>query len=227
MNVPKTVFVLAIGIVAAILIIRLARHVKMARYAVHGIDVSHYQQEVDWPLVQTECDFVFLKATEGTGLADKYFRKHWQTLGRLKLKRGAYHFFLPAADARLQADHFIRHVPLKPGDLPPVLDVELAGDVSSREITKGVGLWLKRVEAHYRVRPILYTNASFYRQHLQGKVAGYPIWIAQYGWRTPETEPAWHFWQYSDAGRMKGVGGKVDMNVFSGSPDELNRLCMP
>ncbi len=227
MNVPKVVFSVAVGMVAAILIARLSRHVKMASYAVHGIDVSHYQQEVDWSLVQAKCDFVFLKATEGTGLQDQYFRRHWQTLGRLKLKRGAYHFFLPNANARLQADHFIRHVRLKPGDLPPVLDVESAGGVSSREIAKGVRLWLQRVEAHYRVRPIVYTNAAFYHQHLQNQVAGYPIWIAQYSWRTPEIQPARHFWQYSDAGRVEGIGGKVDLNVFSGSLDELNRLCMP
>lgn len=227
MNIPKTVLAVALGIIAAILLYRLARHLRMARYAVHGIDVSHYQQEVDWPLVQAECQFVFLKATEGADLEDQYFRKHWQTLERLKIKRGAYHFFRPSVDAGQQAKHFIRQVTLRTGDLPPVLDVEVTGNISSRKIAEGVCLWLRRVEAHYKVRPILYTNAAFYRQHLQRGVKGYPLWIARYGWRTPETQPPWHFWQYSDEGRLEGIGGKVDLNVFSGSLDELDRLCVP
>lgn len=227
MNIPKIALLVALSVVGAVLLFRLARHVKMARYAVHGIDVSHYQREVDWDRVETDYAFVFLKATEGVALEDGYFRRHWQRLGRTRTKRGAYHFFLPGADATRQADHFIRHVRLRSGDLPPVLDVEVAGSASSREVARGVRQWLQRVERHYKVRPIVYTNAAFYRQHLQGELAGYPLWIAQYGWRTPHTQPAWHFWQYSDAGRVDGIAGAVDLNVFAGSLADLNRLCVP
>ncbi len=227
MNLPKTLLIVALGAVGAVLLYRLARHVKMARYDVHGIDVSHYQREVDWHRVETRYAFVFLKATEGVALEDRYFRRHWQKLERMRVKRGAYHFFLPTADAGRQADHFIRNVRLRSGDLPPVLDVEVTGNASSQEIARGVKRWLQRVERHYKVRPIVYTNASFYRQHLQGAVTGYPVWIAQYGWQTPQTEPAWHFWQYADDGRVDGIAGAVDLNVFSGSLADLDHLCLP
>jgi lysozyme len=226
-NIPKTLLIVALGVVGAVLGYRLARYVKMARYAVHGIDVSHYQRKVDWNRVEGRYAFVFLKATEGVSLEDRTFRRHWQRLGKLRIKRGAYHFFLPTADAVRQADHFIRHVRLRSGDLPPVLDVEVTGNVSSRAIAGGVRRWLERVERHYGVRPIVYTNASFYRQHLQRELAGYPVWIAQYGWRTPRTQPAWHFWQYADDGRVDGIAGAVDLNVFAGSLADLNRLCVP
>jgi len=227
MHIRKTFGWLALAAVLGLLLFRLGWYVRMARYTVKGIDVSHYQQAVDWRRVEREYAFVFIKATEGNHLKDQSFRQHWQTLGKLKMKRGAYHFFRPGADAVRQAEHFIRHVKLKPGDLPPVLDVEVTGNVPARQLVKGVRQWLRRVEGHYKIRPIVYTNHAFYRQYLQGEVEGYPIWIARYGWRTPQTRPAWHFWQYSDAGRVGGIAGKVDLNVFSGSLADLNRLCLP
>ncbi len=226
-NIPKILLIVALGVVGSILLYRLARYLKMAQYDVHGIDVSHYQREVDWDQIETQYAFVFLKATEGVALEDRYFRRHWQKLGQLRVKRGAYHFFLPSADAVQQANHFIRHVRLRPGDLPPVVDVEVTGKVSSREIAQGVRRWLERVERHYGVRPIVYSNASFYRQYLQHEVAGYPVWIAQYSWQTPHTQPAWHFWQYADNGRVAGIAGAVDLNVFAGSLADLDRLCVP
>jgi lysozyme len=223
----KAVLTVLGSILLVVIILKLIRYQKISGYAVHGIDVSHYQEEVDWHTVKKEFSFVFIKATEGADLKDKYFRKNWQKLDALDMKRGAYHFFLPASDATKQARHFISQVELKSGDLPPVLDVEVIQDVSSQELVKGVKAWLKLVEKKYKVRPVIYTNYAFYKRYLQSHVDQYPIWIAYYGLKTPKTMPGWHFWQYSDEGKIEGVAGEVDLNVFYGSLDELERICLP
>ncbi|MGL5381302.1 LysM peptidoglycan-binding domain-containing protein, partial [Clostridium sp.] len=46
----------------------------------------------------------------------------------------------------------------------------------------------------------------------------YPLWIAEYGVTTPQSNPIWSSWigfQYSDAGSINGVGGNVDLDVFT------------
>ncbi len=222
----KTILLLAAAIVGIVYLYRFVRYVKMARYPVHGIDVSRYQGNVDWPVIARNYQFVFLKATEGTTLKDRYFKQHWQRLGTLSLKRGAYHFFLPAQDATLQAKYFIRQVSLKRGDLPPVLDVEITQHLPSATLVSRIKQWMEMIEGHYGVKPLIYTNQAFYRQHLQGKLTGYPIWIARYSFVTPKSTPNWHFWQYSDQGQVNGITGKVDLNVFYGSLSDLDRICL-
>src|ERR1051326_4397073 len=100
------------------------------QYSIHGIDVSKYQQIIAWDMVRAmqvkkvKLGFVFIKATEGIGNTDPQFRRNWKRSKDAGLIRGAYHFFLPTKDGRMQAENFIKAVDLKTGDLPPVLDIE-------------------------------------------------------------------------------------------------------
>ena len=100
------------------------------QYSIHGIDVSKYQQIIAWDLVSAmqikkiKLGFAFIKATEGIGNTDPQFRRNWKRSKDAGLIRGAYHFFLPTKDGRMQAETFIKQVELESGDLPPVLDVE-------------------------------------------------------------------------------------------------------
>ena len=84
--------------------------------------------------------------------------------------RGAYHYFLPKTDAHKQADFFINTVQLMKGDLPPVLDVETTGKKSPQELKAAVKTWLDRVEAHYGVKPILYTSYKFKKRYLNDSI---------------------------------------------------------
>src|SRR5215218_9032286 len=78
-----------------------------------GVDVSHYQGNVDWAEVEAAgVGFAFLKATEGTTFTDRTFRRHWAALGETRILRGAYHRFRPGRDAAAQAEHFLAVVSL-------------------------------------------------------------------------------------------------------------------
>lgn len=204
------------------------------RYAIHGIDVSHHQHYVDWNAVKEmnsggkKIGFVFVKATEGISRTDRLFRRNWTALGRVGLPRGAYHFFLANRDAGAQAKNFIDMVKLEAGDLPPVLDVEDAMGLRSDVIRDRVLLWLKIIESHYGVRPILYTNIDFYKKHLAGALDRYPLWIAHYLHPDkPRIRREWVFWQHSERGRVSGIRTRVDFNVFNGDSIEFSRLLIP
>jgi lysozyme len=201
-------------------------------HSVRGVDVSRYQTHVEWPAVRkNNIAFAFIKATEGFHRQDNLFAAHWEESGAAGVRRGAYHFYRPNQLPLLQALNFIRVVRLAPGDLPPVLDVEKLGDTRPEKLREGVQIWLDVVEKHFDAKPILYTNYDFYRKYLEGYFDEYPLWIAHYQVprlrMAPGPRQKLKFWQHTDRGAVEGIQGRVDCNVFYGSPAELQQLCIP
>ncbi|NJO03988.1 MAG: glycoside hydrolase family 25 protein [Bacteroidia bacterium] len=204
------------------------------QYLVHGIDISHYQDVIDWSAVADmnvqgiKIDFVFIKATEGRESQDPHFAYNWRESRRQSLLRGAYHFYRPNVNSNYQAENFIQTVSMESGDLPPILDIEITGKYSMDNTRAGLQNWLNIIEAHYGVRPIIYTNLHYYQDHLKGYFDDYPLWIAQYGRDDLNLDKkAWLFWQHSDRGLMNGVAGFVNFDVFNGSLQSLKALSKP
>ena len=192
-------------------------------YSIHGIDVSKYQESIAWEEVKSmqvadiKLGFAFIKATEGIGNIDKQFRRNWKKAKEAGIIRGAYHFFVPTKDGRMQAENFIRQVELDSGDLPPVLDIERTFGVSKKRLHAELLEWLSIVENHYGVKPIIYTNVDFYKTKLGEAFDSYPLWAAHYYHpRQPRIDRTWAFWQHSEEGRVNGIRAKVDFNVFNG-----------
>jgi len=204
-----------------------------SNYPIHGIDVSHHQDNINWDLVKNmqvkniRIGFAFIKATEGIGRVDSHFNQNWFRSKDAGMCRGAYHFFLATKSGKLQAQNFIDVVSLKRGDLPPVLDVEQTYGVSTERLRREVKAFLQTTEQFYGVKPIIYTNVDFYKQYLNGQFDDYPLWVAHYLRQdTPRIKRDWIFWQHSEAGRVNGVGYKVDFNVFNGDSTEFRNLLM-
>ncbi|MEQ8706578.1 MAG: GH25 family lysozyme [Phaeodactylibacter sp.] len=200
----------------------------MPGYEVHGIDVSHYQADIDWNVVAAQgVQFAFVKASEGMTLIDTLFCENWFELKEANIRRGAYHFFRPRTPVFEQAMNFQTTVKIESSDLPPVLDVEVLDGVSKVELVSSVLTWLYLTEIHYGVKPILYTNLKFYNKYLAGHFDEYPLWIARYSRREPTLACGreWQFWQYGNRGSLEGIEGPVDFNVFQGDLHKLDSLC--
>src|SRR5262249_12335135 len=94
----------------------------------NGIDVSSAQGAIDWARVRDAAiAFAYIKATEADTFNDSRFAANW-TAARGNVARGAYHFFHARANVdatRAQADHFIAAIASDPGELTPMVDVEL------------------------------------------------------------------------------------------------------
>lgn len=194
---------------------------------VRGIDVSHYQGIIDWSSVaKAGMAFAFIKATDGTSAhPDPQFQTNWSGSHAAGLLRGAYHFYRPGEDPRQQAMSFLKAVQPKPGDLPPVLDIETSGE--PREIIEGIQTWLTGVELGAGKRPILYTNPSFWAGLKTSGFGGYPLWIAHYGVAAPKIPEGWRtwtFWQFSESRSIQGIKGHVDFDVFQGTLPDLQRM---
>ncbi len=205
------------------------------RYDIHGIDVSHHNGRIDWPKLRQmrfenlRLQFVFIKATEGVSIADDDFGYNWQKADEMGLYRGAYHFYIAWKDPKAQAARFIQKVKLQKGDLPPVLDFEKGTSaLSQAQVIENLQTWLRLVEDHYGIKPIIYTNADFYRRYIKGNLDEYPLWIADYsGWELNRYEGAKVlFWQHSKAGAAEGIDSEIDYNVFLGDSDDLKEACL-
>jgi lysozyme len=200
-----------------------------------GLDVSHYQGTVDWNSVaQERYTFAFIKATEATSWTDPEFSANWTGAKAAGLIRGAYHFYDPGSDPEKQAEHFLGTVwpgggqpLLEPGDLPPVLDIETTGGQSAEAVVQGIQIWLSRVGEETLRTPILYTARGFWDGLGTTQFGGYPLWVAEYGVAAP-TLPAgwqsWCFWQYSQSGRVDGISGPVDLDIFQGTLQSLQQM---
>jgi lysozyme len=200
------------------------------KLAVHGVDVSRWQGEIDWPKLRSQgANFAYIKATDGGDHLDPMFKKNWRAAGEAGLRRGAYHFFYWCRTAGEQADWFIRNVPKAPGALPPVIDVEWNGDSkncrkrpSRAKVLEKMQVFMDKLEAHYGQRPIIYTAPDFYRDNLKGAFPNHPFWLRSVAAHPAKVYPGrkWVFWQYSGSGLSHGVEGRIDLNVFHGDESE-------
>ena len=202
-------------------------------YEIHGIDISHHQGKIDWQELKDKgvidkfpIRFVMIKATEGASQIDENFRENFYQAREHGFTRGAYHFYSVHSSAADQARFFISKVKLENGDLPPVLDVEHKPKKQSDEEFKASVLeWLQIVERHYGVKPIIYTYYKFKTRYLNDPIFDdYPYWIAHYYVDQVEYDGPWKFWQHTDVGRLPGIKGDVDFNIYNGSFYDLRKL---
>lgn len=202
-------------------------------YEIHGIDISHHQGKINWQQLKDEgvidkfpVRFIMIKATEGATRVDENFIDNFYQAREYGFTRGAYHFYSVHSPAKDQAEFFIRNVELENGDLPPVLDVEYKPEKQSDEdFKKSVLQWLQIVEQHYGVKPIIYTYYKFKMKYLDDAAFDpYPYWIAHYYVEEVEYKGPWKFWQHTDVGRLPGIKGYVDFNIYNGSYYDLRKM---
>ena len=201
-----------------------------------GIDLSAWNTVTDWVQVgKAGLSFAFIKATEGNGYEADY-KSHWEGAGSIGLLRSNYHFHRAAVSGTLQADYFLKRA--TKGELPPVVDFEDAEGLKLSNITGATMLdnlraCLERIESAWDCLPIVYSGLWFIQACLNESpnynprwLTKYPLWIAHYTHNpdVPPLKPAWwdwKFYQYTSSGQVPGISGRVDMNVFAGTVEEL------
>ncbi|PWA09963.1 glycoside hydrolase family 25 protein [Flavobacterium laiguense] len=192
-----------------------------------GIDVSEYQGKIRWSYVDTlekkyPLRYVLIRSTVGNDRVDHQFKRNWLGAKENKMIRGAYHYYRPNENSLEQAELFIKTVKLKKGDLPPVLDIEkLPKEQSIERLKIGLRRWLKTVELHYGVRPIIYTGEKYYDDFLKEEFSDYLFWIANYNFYREEIQDNWLFWQFTEKGTVPGIDYNVDVNIYNGDLQQL------
>lgn len=222
---------ISICFLCVILSSSLAISEEKTRSHLQGIDLSWHNGSVQWDKIeQKHFKFVILKATEGLDLKDKTFDDHWPKLKELGIIRGAYHFYVTEDDPAKQAKFFIESARLEPGDLIPIVDIEVVGHDTQGRLYPKLKQFLDALEKHYKVKPIIYTSPRFWDEHFHKNLSGYPLWIAEYGVdqpSLPEGWETWHIWQFTQKGEVAGVEKPVDLNKLNTIDLNLNLMTIP
>ena len=226
-------------LLAAVVLAVVLGPVVNASASVSGPDVSSYQHphgySINWTAAKVSggASFAFVKATEGGTYTNPYFARDFAALHASGLIRGAYHFANPTASttsAVTQAKHFVAVAGRmsKPGDLPPVLDLEVNNGLAAATLIAWTRSYLNEIKALTGRDAIIYSAPYFWRGSMANTTAfaSYPLWVASYsstvtlfgGWRF------FTFWQYTDHASLPGLPPTVDMSVFNGNLDRLNVL---
>jgi GH25 family lysozyme M1 (1,4-beta-N-acetylmuramidase) len=203
-----------------------------------GIDVSHWQGDIDWGLVgQAGYSFAFVKGTEGVGWTDVLFHYNMTHAPDSGIVRGVYHFARPDLDntGQEEAEYFLSVAGdyLESGYLRPVLDLEVRGSLDKTALSAWVLEWLQTVENQSGVAPLIYTNLYFINNYLTDAVTEYDLWIAYWTndcdstvtFSIPPTGmwSDWAFWQYcvAPAGTVPGIDTSIDLDIFNGLESSL------
>lgn len=186
----------------------------------YGIDVSRYQGKINWKEVAKDkrVTFVYMKATESTGLVDPTYKRNHREARRAGLPVGVYHFFSPQTPAQQQLANFRNTVNPRTQDLIPIVDVEVAPKRRSQIVPflKRLRTFVNGVEKYFGCKPIIYTSQSFYNKFLAGKFLDCPFMFAKYSNEVPQVtdNPKFLIWQFTASGRIRGISGDVDRSCL-------------
>jgi GH25 family lysozyme M1 (1,4-beta-N-acetylmuramidase)/surface antigen len=203
---------------------------------VEGIDVSHWQGNIDWSSVYNSGKkFAFAKATEGVGFTDPNFDKNMNEAHAAGMLIGAYHYARPdlGNDAADEARYFVSVAGkyLKDGYLRPALDLEEGASLGKVALSNWVHEWMETVKSETGIEPIIYVNSNYANNYLDSSVTKYNLWIAH--WRCDTGTPPntgiwadWDFWQYYSPNycgqnSVPGISGGVDLDIFNGDMSSL------
>lgn len=191
-----------------------------------GLDVSHYQGKIDWAKAAAQgVTFAYAKATQGVQTVDPQFENNAKSAPASGIVFGAYHFFEPSEDPIKQANHFLSVHPALADGLPPVVDVEIP-PVKGQQLGPEVLKFIEHVYKNTACKPIVYSSRSFWQQYLSDDLGKQTLWLAEYttAKAPPYGAPSWLFWQHSSRGRVDGISGVVDLDVFAGDQAALSAL---
>ena len=227
------IILIALGLVASAVVaifLSSGKPVPQASDYIQGIDISHHNGAIDWRSVGAgNVRFVYMKASEGEGFVDSKFKMNWERAGQTDLYRGAYHFFTQCRSAEQQAANFIRVAGDMNGALPPALDLEHMGPCREGPTVSRIDLEVVKLmnilEAHYGVRPILYTTQEFHDRYLID-LENEKFWVRSIFQAPNFRKEDWLIWQHHHRGSVDGIKGPTDLNAFRGSVDDLEALRM-
>ncbi len=229
----------------------LGEKMKYTAERIYGIDISRHQHEkgrkhfgINWRQLRITSlgkrhnaegrTFPvwggYIKATEGTTIRNRYFAQDYQQARKHGIHVGAYHFFSMHTTAAAQADYFLKHSIIKKGDFPPVLDVEpsekqieqMGGD---EPLMQRIRTFMQIVEKRTGMKPILYVSQMFINKHMANAAdikKQYNVWIARYGQYKPDVRLV--YWQLCPDGKVDGITGDVDINVFNGYQGQFDEF---
>ena len=191
------------------------------RYPIAGVDVSKHNGKIDFNKVRDDnYQFVFIKASEGKTYKDNAFASNYKAARDAGLKVGAYHFFRKNRTGREQADNLLSVVKGKTLDLPLVIDLEDDwgnGATTSRDVAVHRLLEMITCLTDKGYQVMIYTNLDGYKKYYKDMLTDCDLWLCSFTSPDLQSHLGHRIQQYSHEGKVNGMKGDVDLNVFLGN----------
>ncbi len=193
-----------------------------------GIDVSKYQGEIDWNKVKADgVEYAMIRIGYrgyGTGkiVTDEQAITNIKNATKAGIKVGVYFFSqaINEKEAKEEAEYIVDIIKDYKIEYPIVFDMEeIAGDTSRTDnLTKeqktdiAIAFCERVKEAEYT--PMIYANIKWFASHFDlERIEGYDKWFAYYD-DTLYFPYKIKMWQYTDSGKVDGIAGNVDLNIY-------------
>lgn len=191
-----------------------------------GIDVSKWNQEIDWEAVKEEgVEFAIIRcgyrgASSGALVIDPRYEENIQGAIDAGIPVGVY-FFTQALDeveAVEEASMVIRLIEAYDVDYPVFLDSESAGGsgradgLTAKERTAAHKAFLETVSAAGYETGVYASRNWLYDRINMTDLSEYKTWLAEYA-EVPAYEGYYDMWQYTSKGKVNGISTNVDLNL--------------
>ncbi len=183
----------------------------------NGIDVSAWQDTIDWDVVKKHVDFVIIRAGYGQNHIDSQFKRNQSECERLGIPYGVYWFSyaLTEADAKREAnfccDLLKNHNPTYPVCFDYESDsfnhaMRNHADVTKKKLIAIAKAFLRQVEkrGYYAMN---YSNPDFLNRGFS-ELKKYDLWLAHWTGKKPSRDCG--IWQSTSHYTVAGISGYVD-----------------
>lgn len=186
-------------------------------FAIDGIDVSLWQREIDFNAIKDDgIQIVYIRSSAGNSYVDGDFEKNYRKAKEANLDIGFYHFVTArsVSEAKEQARFFASVIAGKEIECRLAMDFETFRGLSKTEINDIARNFLETLKDLTDKDLVIYSDAFNARDTFDNSLfEEYPLWVAEYDVENPSVEN-YIGWQYTDRGRVNGIDGNVDRDIF-------------
>ena len=193
-----------------------------------GIDVSHYQGNINWERVKPQIDFAILRMGLGDDIPsqdDKQFERNYAECVRLGIPFAVYFFSYAVNKAKVAKEiaHIKRLLNGKKINAPVYIDVENTRGLDWRKLSNAELLSIMQ-EFNAQLNALGYkmgiysSRSAFWNEKMTDKwYDSISKWVAEYGAKVNNFNRTYDIWQHTSKGRIDGISGNVDMNIMYNS----------
>lgn len=188
----------------------------------YGCDVSHWNS--DSILETQKNDFVIIKASEGKMTKDKTFDSKLDKCASLGIDLvGAYHYARPLNNVEDDVTNFLQTIEGR-HELGKnmILALDLEENMNDALTYHWALKWLQSVYAFTKIKPVIYTSASYTKYMDKIADADFGLWVAHWNVKKPKINnwKFWAFWQYTVNKELN-----LDLDKFNGTKEQFLKYC--
>ena len=195
-----------------------------------GIDISHWNGDIDFSKVAQSQNFVIIKAggSDKGFYKDKRFEEYYAQAKENGINVGAYYYVgskcISYNDGVADAERFLNIVKGKQFEYPLYIDLESTDPKDKAGATEACIGFCRTLESHGYFAGIYASDLSGFMDRLNSDLlTPFSKWVARYG-NTVQYMKNHAIWQFSSKGAVDGIKGNVDLDIsYLNFPDIMKK----